>query len=189
MSIIPIITKLFELIILSKCPELSNNNTSQFGFTSNPSTLNAELIIRDTVSYYNKRETPVYICSLDAEKAFDCCNWLTLFTKLLKMSIPNAILSFLIQLYLNGTAMVQCNGSICFHTNRNILVNSERCLSRSNPISISVQHIHRRPPAGDKVAKDWCFSPNNYHTAIVVYADDIILLSPNLKHLQTMISH
>jgi len=106
-SIIPIITKIFELIILAKCPELSDHNASQFGFASNSSTLNAELIIRDTVSYYNKRDTPVYICSLDAEKAFDCCNWLTLFTKLLKKNIPNAIMSFLIQLYLNGTAMVQ----------------------------------------------------------------------------------
>jgi len=40
-----------------------------------------------------------------------------------------------------------------------------------------------------KSLKIGAFLPNNYHTAIVVYADDIILLSPNLKHLQTMISH
>ena len=31
------------------------------------------------------------------------------------------------------------------------------------------------------------YLPNNLHTAIIAYADDIILLSPTLSHLQTMI--
>ena len=89
-----------------KCPEIGDHALSQFGFAPGSSTLHAELLISDTIKHYNSRGSPVYICSLDAEKAFDCCNWNTLFSKLAKKNIPNEIVALLIKLYLNGTAVV-----------------------------------------------------------------------------------
>ena len=72
-SLLPIITKILELIILERCPVMTKHIDSQFGFTEASSTLHAEVVIRDT-RYYNNNDTPIYMCSLDAEKAFDCCN-------------------------------------------------------------------------------------------------------------------
>ena len=83
-SLIPIITKILEIVVLNKCPQMKNHSSSQFGFVSNSSSLHAEILLQDTISYYNNNDSPVYVCSLDAEKAFDSCNWYSLFNKLLQ---------------------------------------------------------------------------------------------------------
>ena len=44
-SIIPIITKLIELIILEKCPIFKEHNLSQFGFAEDSSTIHAEFLL------------------------------------------------------------------------------------------------------------------------------------------------
>ncbi|XP_065680476.1 kinesin light chain 2-like [Hydra vulgaris] len=41
----------------------------QFGFTKSSSTLNVEFVISETIKHYNNNNSPVYLCSLDAEKA------------------------------------------------------------------------------------------------------------------------
>ena len=105
-SLLPIITKILELIILERCPVMTKHINSQFGFTAASSSLHAEVVIRDTLRYYNNNDTPIYMCSLDAEKAFDCCNWFTLFSKLAEKDIPTSIITFLIKLYRNGSAHV-----------------------------------------------------------------------------------
>ena len=83
-SLIPILTKIIEKIIINKCPQLKQHKNTQFGFTTDASTIHAELLISDTITHYNEKNSPVYICSLDAEKAFDSCNWFLLFNKLKK---------------------------------------------------------------------------------------------------------
>nr|XP_047143087.1 uncharacterized protein LOC124817275 [Hydra vulgaris] len=42
----------------------------QFGFTKSSSTLNVEFVISETIKHYNNNNSPVYLCSLDAEKAY-----------------------------------------------------------------------------------------------------------------------
>ena len=59
--------KLIELLMLPKddsCP-------SQFGFRDNRGTTLAAALFNDVTSYFRHRGSPVYTCSLDAEKCFD----------------------------------------------------------------------------------------------------------------------
>ena len=73
----------------------------QFGFAENSLTIQAELFIKETIQKYNSEHTPIYLCSLDAEKAFDTCNWLKLLTTLhSKQTVPDLVLKFLITSYL-----------------------------------------------------------------------------------------
>ena len=81
-SIIPVFTKLLEYLILAKCPEIAASHHLQFGYKGFSSTLHAEFLIKETIQYYNKNGSSVYVCGLDAEKAFDSCNWDILFEKL-----------------------------------------------------------------------------------------------------------
>lgn len=99
------------MLILLKCPSLKNCHASQFGFTDYTSTIHATFMVKETINYYNKHGSPVYICSLDAEKAFDGCNWNVLFTKLYKKGIPSDIINVIKNLYIEGTSYVLYNGT------------------------------------------------------------------------------
>ena len=182
-SLIPIITKVLELVVLSKCPDISKHTESQFGFVPGSSTLHAELIIADTLKYYNGQGSSVYICSLDAEKAFDCCNWLTLFTKLSNKNIPNQVLALVIK-YLNGTAVVRYSS----HNSRELSLTQR--VRQGGILSAFFYNIYNEDlQLHIRNLQIGTFLPNNQHTGIIVYADDLILLSPTLSHLQKLIDH
>ena len=183
-SIIPIITKIAELVIIAKCPGLKNNNSSQFGFVTGSSTVHAEILIQDTINYYNKNDSPMYICSLDAEKAFDCCNWQKLFEKLsTKDDIPSAILKFLIKLYLNSEAAIIYNG----HKTKTF--NFSQGVRQGSLISPYLYNIYTEDLLETiKGMKIGATLGNSLNTSIIAYADDLILLSPTLRSLQEMIN-
>ena len=55
--------------------------------------------ISETVSYYVDNSGQVYVCMLDASKAFDCVNLLLLFRKLLQRDMCPLFLRFLMNTY------------------------------------------------------------------------------------------
>ncbi|XP_065680561.1 uncharacterized protein LOC136094520 [Hydra vulgaris] len=96
---------------MEKCPEISDSHSHQFGFKHNSSTLHAEFLLSEIIKYYNNNNSSIYIYSLDANKAFDSCNWELLFEKLyynkkLSLSVVRALQS----LYLLGTASISYLG-------------------------------------------------------------------------------
>ena len=98
-----------------KYPELCHSHISQHGYKSSSSTLHAEFLIRETLHYYNTNRSPVYICGLDAEKAFDSVNWDILFEKLFyDKKIPLAVVNVIKSLYIQGTANVKYNGKYSY---------------------------------------------------------------------------
>ena len=60
-------SKLIEMLIMPK-DELYD---TQFGFRESRGTSMPCVLINDIASYFNDRGSPLYICSLDAEKCFD----------------------------------------------------------------------------------------------------------------------
>ena len=114
-SITPIFTKLLEYIIIIKCPDITDSHHLQFGFKEFSSTLHAEFVINETIKYYNHKKSPIYMCSLDAEKAFDSCNWDILFKKLHnEKNIPTQVINALSSLYKQGTANVNYNRQVSY---------------------------------------------------------------------------
>ena len=182
-SLMPIITKLIEKVIIIKCPDLKQHRNAQFGFCSDASTIHAELLLRETVAKYNSQGTPVYICSMDAEKAFDCCNWLELFTNLIaKETIPRLVIRFLINLYLKGEAAVKYKGH---YSQKFSLTQGVRQGSILSPYLYNIYteiliDVINKSNLGALLTPD-------INTSIIVFADDIILVSPTLNHLQQMV--
>ena len=65
-SLIPILPKMLETLVLQKYTSIKSSSNSQYGFKANCSTLHAEFIVVETVKHYNIIGSPVYMFSLDA---------------------------------------------------------------------------------------------------------------------------
>ena len=146
--------------------------------------MQAEFFIKETINKYNSAKTPVYICSLDAEKAFDTCNWLKLFKALYnRQVVPNVVLKFVIKSYLQGEAPVRYKNTFSDKFMFSQGVRQRSILSPflynhyTEKLIESIQSMN----VGTKIV-------GNINTPIVTFADDIIILSsPNLKQLQMML--
>ena len=183
-SLIPIITKLLEYIILSKCSELTDTHPCQFGFKSNSSTLHAEFTLKETITHYNDKNSPIYMCSLDAEKAFDSCDWNLLFDKLrFDKKLPQPVINVISSLYRSGSAIISYAGvkSKPFHLTQGV-----RQGSILSPLfyNIYTEKLLSELSNDFKIGT----SINGIYTGIIAYADDIILMSPTLSGLQKMIN-
>ena len=183
-SIIPIFTKLLEYLILIISPDIAQSHSSQFGFKSNSSTLHAEFIISETIKYYNSNNSPVYLCSLDAEKAFDSCNWDVLFEKLYyDKKIPHNIVTVISSLYKSGNANVSYIGC---NSNKFFLKQGVR---QGSILSPHLYNIYTENML-ERISNNSTNGTSIYgiYTGIVAYADDIILLSTTLSGLQKLVN-
>ena len=176
-SIIPVLTKLLEYIILMKYPELALSHILQHGYKSSSSTLHAEFLIRETLHYYNTNHSPVYICGLDAEKAFDSVNWDILFEKLFyDKKIPLAVVNVIKSLYMQGTAKVKYNGKYSYQ------FPLSQGVRQGSVLSPHLYNIYTEDLLS-AISEQTADGTNlfGYYTGILMYADDIILMSPTLS--------
>ena len=60
---------------------------NQFGFKSQHSTEMCVFVLKQVIDFYISQSSPLYVCYLDASKAFDRLNFWTLFEKLLDRGI------------------------------------------------------------------------------------------------------
>ncbi|XP_065643112.1 uncharacterized protein LOC136074699 [Hydra vulgaris] len=183
-SIIPIFTKLIEYIILIICPDLKEAHPLQFGFTKNSSTLHAEFVISETIKHYNNNNSPVYLCSLDAEKAFDSCNWDILFEKLYNnKKLPLYIVNTISSLYRESSASMSYLGckSTPFYLTQGVRQGS---ILSPHLYNLYTQNLLETLQNESVVGT----SINGNYTGVVAYADDIILLSSTLSGLQKLIN-
>ena len=68
--------------------------------------------IYETISHYVSNSGAVYVCTLDAAKAFDRVNLLTLFEKLHKRSFCPLFLRFLMHSYCNQKMRIKWNSAL-----------------------------------------------------------------------------
>ena len=64
-------------------------------------------LLKQTVSYYVNKDTPVFSAFLDASKAFDRTNHNLLFAKLIKCNVPMCIVRLLLSWYRQQTMQVK----------------------------------------------------------------------------------
>jgi len=76
------LSHMFERIILYKSKFLKETSSNQFGFQLGLSTYQPIFLLNETVNRYKKSKSPLYIASLDAEKAYDSLWRMGLFYKL-----------------------------------------------------------------------------------------------------------
>ena len=178
----PVISKLFEMCLLNILKDKLQSSHLQFGFKKNSSCSNAIVTLRSVLNYYNSNGSTVSICALDISKAFDRVNFYVLIQQLMKRMIPVCILKLLLHWF----SISQC----CVRWNN---VFSEFFVIRAGVrqggiLSPTLFAIYMDVLINELESSGiGCKFYDNY-VGCLVYADDIILLSPSQYGMQTLLN-
>ncbi len=176
------ISKVFELLILSKYEHNLYTQAGQFGYKKGVGTETAVFTLRQVAHHYLRKNTPVFLCYLDATAAFDNVSHATLLNKLCKRGFDDETLNFL-EFWFNNQ-MFYCRwkslssnpfpvrvgvkqGSICSPWYFAVYTDEMYCALQNSDIGCR---------AGNVIC--------NY----LAYADDTILMANTISGLKILIS-
>ena len=177
-----VILKIIDWIMIILFGKKLGLDELQFSYQKNCSTTMCTWLVVESISYFTRNETDVYTCFMDMKKAFDLVKHSLLFQKLVDRNIPPIFLRLLLYMYMHQTAKVKWNGTL---SNAFSILNGVKQGAVLSAILFCVyiddliKELRRN--------RDGCWI-NNRYVGIIVYADDIVLLSPSLDSLQNMVN-
>ena len=180
-AIATVFSKLFEVIILSKYECYLSTTSNQFGFKPNHSTDMCSFVLKNVIDYYTTLSSPVFICYVDASKAFDRVNFWVLFDKLIARNIPIIIVRLLAYWYTHQHFLVQWGN--CFSQAFSVK-NSVRQGGVLSPYLFNVYTDDLSEQLSN--SKIGCYF-NDVLVNHLMYADDAVLIAPSASGLQTLL--
>jgi hypothetical protein len=181
-SISPVISKVFENCILKIYGNFLQSSPHQFGFKKGLGCSHAIYSLQTVVNHYVSNGSTVNLCSLDLSKAFDKMNHYVLLMTLMKRNIPNNLLSILEKWF---TISVTCVKWINVFSSPFSLKAGTRQGGILSPhlFAIFLDNMIEKVVA----SKVGCYMSRVCFN-IIVYADDILLLSPTVSGLQSLVN-
>ena len=180
-TISPIVSKIFEHALKIIFSDHLRTSSFQFGFKRKSLTVHALFCFKQTVDYYIENKSRVYCSFLDASKAFDRVVHSGMFLKLLSHKVPKIFLDIIIAMHDGLRCHVKWNGcfSSWFSINAGVrqggvLSPDLYCLYVDELISIL-----KKSGVGCHV--------NKIFAAALFNADDMAVLAPSVKGLQTLL--
>ena len=176
-----IISKVLEGVILHRCSGFLGTADNQFAYKEKHGTDMAIAVLKNVTLEYAKRNTPIYACFMDMSKAFDKVCHTYLFELLLERGVPVYMVSVLQYWYssqkinvrwgnkLSGDFNVSCGvrqGSLLSPHLFNLYMNDMTERLCKHKIGCVVN---------DRIVN---------HSS---YADDIVVFSPSLPGLQSLV--
>ena len=180
-SIIPIVSKIFESCIACKFADLFGTHQNQFGFVKEGGCNKALFTFNSVVRYFNTRGSNVYCCSLDATKAFDRLNHFYLFSCMIDKGFPICIINCFVSWYRNLQSCVKCNNSVSDYfkvlsgTPQGSLLGGKFFNLTIDKLLLELDNLHLG-----------CYINRKFSGAIA-YADDLMLLSASVNQLKMML--
>ena len=180
-TIASITSKIFEHVLRIIFGRFLTTSTYQFGFKQKSSTSHALFCLKETINYYSERGSNVFCSFLDASKAFDRLVHAGLFLKLLQRGLPLVVLDLIIFWYSQLQCRVRWGDSysawfdvIAGVRQGGILSPDFYCIYIDDLVEIL-----KRLGIG-------CYLRSVF-LSVLLYADDMALVSPSLRGLQTLL--
>ena len=177
----PVLSKLFELILILKFGKYLNSSDLQFAFKPKVGCSNAIFTLKSVVKYYAQNGSTVTLCALDISKAFDKVDHYALYLKLINRNVPVCFINLLISWYGKSSASVRWGDAYSEVFPVSAGVRQGGVLS---PILFAVYMddlINRL-----ELSKLGC-NIDGIYLGCLLYADDIILLSQSVTTMQSML--
>ena len=106
-AITSVLSKLIEIIMLDNLHLYLHTHSNQFGFKKKLGTDLCIFTLKQIIEFYRDKGSPMYVCFLDASKAFDRVNHWCLFKKLISRGVPFIYIRLLVYWYSNQTFNVR----------------------------------------------------------------------------------
>ena len=180
-AISSVILKLFDWIIILLYKTNLHLDHLQFSYQQNCSTSMCTWMVIETIDYFLRNGSEVFICLMDMTKAFDKVKHTILFQKLSERCIPPIILRFIIYMYEIQVANVRWNSNYSTEFKLKNGVKQGAVLSALF-YCVYVDDLFLRL----RNNRTGCWI-NGEFMGILGYADDNVLLSPTHDGLQQMI--
>ena len=181
-AIATILSKVVEKVVLHRLEVFLCTHDNQFSYKAGHGTELCVWTLKNITSYYTSRGSPVYLCFLDASKAFDRVNYWKLFSKLLDRGAPSYLVNLLVYWYTSQDFIVRWGSSLSppFKTGNGIRQGGILSPYLYNVYTDQLSATLRGKAIGCFI-HDLCINS-------LSYADDMVLLAPTLESLQTLIN-
>ena len=173
--------KVIDLIIIDKYSDKLLTSELQFAFKPDHSTNMCTTIFKEVCSYYKSRNTDVYVCLLDASKAFDRVHYGKLFQLLSRRRIPVQVRRLLLDMYTRQRMQTVWNGS---SSDTFTVKNGVKQGGILSPILFCLyidELLNRINSSGLG-----CHIGHLSYSGLG-YADDVTVLTPSVKSLQSIL--
>ena len=180
-TIMPTISKLFELILLQILNPFIENSKSQFAFKKGFGCAHAIYSVNRIVNHFTSLKSTVNLCSVDISKAFDKVNHHKLFSKMMDRNVPINCISLLACWYEKSIISVRWGSSFSYFVSLETGVRQGSTLSPKLFALFVDEILVRLNQSGLG-----CHIKGMPFNAIM-YADDLLLISISITDLQQMI--
>ena len=176
------LSKIVENVLLHRLQDFLYSADSQFSYKKGHSTELCVWTIKHLTDYYTSKGSPVYLCFLDASKAFDRVNYWKLFTKLHARGAPAHLVNLLVFWYTEQEFRVRWGSTLShsFAAGNGIRQGSILSPHLFNIYMDGLSHALAESGTGCYV-HDKCINS-------LSYADDMVLIAPTVGSLQTLIA-
>ena len=176
-----IVLKLFDKVVLLLWGHLLATDSLQFGYKAKTSTVQCSWLVQEVINFYLRSGTHPIITLLDCSKAFDTCQFSSLFRRLIDRGMPAIVVRVIIFVYEEQYAWVKWGNS---RSSLFPIVNGTRQGSILSPalFALYVDELLvelRRLGIGCHVA--------GVYMGAVGFCDDLLLMSPTREGMQVML--
>ena len=134
-------------------------------------------LLLEIISYYNLNKSPVYMCMLDASKAFDKVNLSLLFNKLRLKGMCHLLLRFIINMYISQNIRVKWNDCI---SHEYAVSNG---VKQGGVMSLLLIYLYVQDLIECLNRQGLGCHMGNHFSGCFIYADDITLVAPSADAL------
>ena len=174
--------KLLDHLIFEKEKNALVTSDLQFGFKPKLSSSLATAVVTETIDYYLDRGGCVYALALDASKAFDRVEYVTLFKHLITRNVNPFYVRILLNMYIKQQIRVSFNNT---ESSYFCVTNG---VKQGGVLSPTLYSVYIDDLLCKLEQSGYGCHVGDVYTGSVAYADDLILLSPTVYGLDQMIN-